>query len=134
MVYAIYEDFFPEVEKKLNRVAKKCVKHGNDFTFEVKGEEIREKFNAELNRNIISSFLSKSMAMQRLITGSVSQFWKSISVVTLSAESILRLTFQSGLRQVEIFVSIAILKDIETICMLSITLKLTSGNRLAVTV
>ena len=50
MVYAIYEDFFPEVEKKLNRVAKKCVKHGNDFTFKVKGEEIREKFNAELNR------------------------------------------------------------------------------------
>ena len=43
MVYAIYEDFFPEVEKKLNRVAKKCIKHGNDFTFEVKGEEIREK-------------------------------------------------------------------------------------------
>lgn len=50
MVYAIYEDFFPEVEKKLNRVAKKCVKHGNDFTFEVKGEEIREKFNDEINQ------------------------------------------------------------------------------------
>lgn len=50
MVYAIYEDFFSEVEKKLNRVAKKCVKHGNDFTFEVKGEEIREKFNDEINQ------------------------------------------------------------------------------------
>lgn len=49
MVYAIYEDFFPDVEKKLNRVAKKCIKHGNDFTFEIKGEEIREKFNDELN-------------------------------------------------------------------------------------
>lgn len=48
MLYAIYEDFFPDVEKKLNRVAKKCVKHGNEFTFEVKGEEIREKFNDEL--------------------------------------------------------------------------------------
>lgn len=45
MMYAIYEDFFADVEKKLNRVAKKCVKHGNDFTFEIKGEEIREKKN-----------------------------------------------------------------------------------------
>lgn len=47
MLYAIYEDFFEDVEKKLNRVAKKCIKHGNDFTFEVKGEEIREKFDEE---------------------------------------------------------------------------------------
>lgn len=49
MVYAIYEDFYPDVEKKLNHVAKKCAKYGNGFTFEVKGEEIREKFNNELN-------------------------------------------------------------------------------------
>lgn len=49
MVYAIYEYFYPDVEKKLNRVAKKCVKHGNDFTFEVKGEEIREQYNKELD-------------------------------------------------------------------------------------
>jgi hypothetical protein len=49
MVYAIYEDFYADVEKKLNRVAKKCIKHGNDFTFEVKGEEIREKYNKELD-------------------------------------------------------------------------------------
>ena len=48
MMYAIYEDFYSDVEKKLNRVAKKCKKHGNDFTFEVKGEEIREKYNKEL--------------------------------------------------------------------------------------
>lgn len=47
MMYAIYESFFPEVEKKLNRVAKKCIKHGNDFVFEVKGEEIRENYNKE---------------------------------------------------------------------------------------
>ena len=45
MVYAIYEDFFEDVEKKLNRVAKKCVKHGNEFTFEIKGEEIRQKLD-----------------------------------------------------------------------------------------
>jgi hypothetical protein len=42
MVYAIYDEFFPEVEKKLNRIAKKCKKHGNDFTFSIEGEEIRE--------------------------------------------------------------------------------------------
>ena len=48
MVYEIYEDFFPDVEKKLNRVAKKCVKHGNDFVFEVKGEEIREKYDSQI--------------------------------------------------------------------------------------
>lgn len=48
MMYAIYEDFYPDVEKKLNRVAKKCIKHGNDFAFEVKGTEIREEYNKEL--------------------------------------------------------------------------------------
>ena len=42
MRYAILNEFFPDVEKKLNRVAKKCVKHGNPFTFEVEGEEIRK--------------------------------------------------------------------------------------------
>lgn len=49
MMYAIYEDFYPDVEKKLKRVAKKCIKHGNDFTFEVKGEEIREEYDKELD-------------------------------------------------------------------------------------
>lgn len=47
MVYAIYEEFFPDVEKKLNRIAKKCMKHGNPFTYEVKGEEIREQVNQD---------------------------------------------------------------------------------------
>ena len=49
MVYAIYEYFYEDVEKKLNRIAKKCKKHGNDFTFEIKGEEIRENYNKELD-------------------------------------------------------------------------------------
>lgn len=43
MVYAIHEHFFPDVEKKLKRVARKCEKYGNGFTFEVKGEEIQER-------------------------------------------------------------------------------------------
>lgn len=42
MVYAICECFFSDVEKKLNRVARKCEKHGNGFTFEIKGTEIRK--------------------------------------------------------------------------------------------
>ena len=48
MVYAIYEDFYSDIEKKLKRVAKKCIKHSNGFTFEVKGEEVREKYNKEI--------------------------------------------------------------------------------------
>ena len=43
MTYLIHEDFFPGVEKKLNSIAKKCQKFGNDFTFEVVGEEFLEK-------------------------------------------------------------------------------------------
>jgi len=42
MQYRIYEDFFADVEKKLNRIGKKCKKHGNPFTFKVVGEEIKE--------------------------------------------------------------------------------------------
>lgn len=47
MIYAIYEGIFSEVERKLNRIIRKCEKHGNPFTFEVKGEEIRENINEE---------------------------------------------------------------------------------------
>ena len=42
MLYAIYEGFFADVEKKLNRIAKKCAKYGNEFTFDIVGKEIRE--------------------------------------------------------------------------------------------
>lgn len=48
MIYAIHEDHFSDVEKKLNRVARKCAKLGNPFTFEVIGSEIRtRKVNGE---------------------------------------------------------------------------------------
>ncbi len=57
MVYAIYEYFYPDVEKKLNRIAKKCKKHGNDFIFEVKGEEIRESYNKELDMKEYHKFI-----------------------------------------------------------------------------
>ena len=41
MTYEIYEGLFENVEKKLNRIAKKCAKFGNPFTFEVIGETIK---------------------------------------------------------------------------------------------
>ena len=50
MVYAIYEGFFTDVEKKLTRIAKKCMKHGNEFTYKIAGEEIREFENKETGK------------------------------------------------------------------------------------
>ena len=50
MVYAIFEGFFPDVEKKLTRIAKKCMKHGNEFTYKIDGEEIREIENKETGK------------------------------------------------------------------------------------
>lgn len=47
MQYKIYEDFYNEVEKKLNRIGKKCKKHGNPFTFNVIGTEIKEVVDEE---------------------------------------------------------------------------------------
>lgn len=42
MVYAICNDFYPTLEKKLNRISKKCVKNGNPFVFQKIGEEVRK--------------------------------------------------------------------------------------------
>lgn len=42
MLYRIYEDFFKDVEKKLNRIGRKCARHGNPFVFEIVGTEIEE--------------------------------------------------------------------------------------------
>lgn len=57
MVYAIYEHFYPDVERKLNRIAKKCKRYGNDFTFEIKGEEIRKSYNKELDMTEYHKFI-----------------------------------------------------------------------------
>lgn len=45
-IFCIHESFFPEVEKKINKVIKKCKKCGNDFTFEVVGIDMREDSRA----------------------------------------------------------------------------------------
>lgn len=39
--YAIHEDFLPDVEKKLNRIIRKCEKYGNPFAYEIVGTEMR---------------------------------------------------------------------------------------------
>ena len=46
MQYAIYEGVYPNIVKKLESIAKKCKKYGNEFSYNVVGEEIRtEKKN-----------------------------------------------------------------------------------------
>lgn len=51
MRYKIYEEFYEKVEKKLNRIGKKCAKHGNPFTFEIVGDEIVEVENEDGYKN-----------------------------------------------------------------------------------
>lgn len=79
MIYAIYEEFYPDVEKKLNRVAKKCIKHGNDFTFEIRGEEIREKYNSELNRTECHKFILVEVSGTAKIDN-----WECIAVLEIN--------------------------------------------------
>lgn len=80
MIYSIYEDFFPDVEKKLNRVAKKCIKYGNDFAFEVKGEEIHEKYNKELDRVEYFKFILVEVEGTAKIDN-----WECIAVLEINA-------------------------------------------------
>lgn len=56
MTYMIYEGFIKEVEKKINRIAKKCKKHGNDFVYRRVGEETRE-FKDEFGRKRLYNFI-----------------------------------------------------------------------------
>ena len=42
MTYEIYEEFLEDVKKKLNRIAKKCRKHGNDFVYNEIGTIVKE--------------------------------------------------------------------------------------------
>ena len=42
MQYKIYEEFLPDVEKKLKRIEKKCAAYGNPFSYEEVGEEFKE--------------------------------------------------------------------------------------------
>ena len=53
MQYAIHEDIYPTIEKKLSRIANKCKTYGNDFVFSVVGEEMRENNKGYYNKFII---------------------------------------------------------------------------------
>lgn len=52
MVYAICNDFYPTLEKKLNRISKKCVKNGNPFIFRKIGEEVRKIHKNDHEENV----------------------------------------------------------------------------------
>lgn len=56
MEYRIYEEFYNDIEKKLNRIGKKCTKHGNPFTFKVVGEEIKEVEDKETKKKTYYKF------------------------------------------------------------------------------
>ena len=53
MQYAIHEDIYPTVEKKLVSIANKCKSYGNDFVFSVVGEDMRENNKGQYNKFII---------------------------------------------------------------------------------
>lgn len=57
MQYAIHEDFYPEVSKKLTHISKKCAKHGNPFTFTVTGDEVRSIYDEELGFSVNHRFI-----------------------------------------------------------------------------
>ena len=50
MQYRIYEGNIERLEKKLNRIAKKCKKYGNDFKYEQVGEEFSEYTDDDGNK------------------------------------------------------------------------------------
>lgn len=57
MKYRIYEEFYEDVEKKLNRIRKKCEKNGNPFIFEIVGEEIKEVEDEVTKRKTYYKFI-----------------------------------------------------------------------------
>lgn len=52
MVYAICNDFYPTLEKKLNRISKKCVKNGNPFIFRKIGEKVQRIHKNDREENV----------------------------------------------------------------------------------
>ena len=42
MQYAIWEDYFVKVDKKLKAIVNKCRKYGASFTYDVVGEDYRD--------------------------------------------------------------------------------------------
>lgn len=82
MEYAIYEGFFPEVEKKLKRIERKCAAHNCAFHFEVKGEEFRNVGKVDdLGRTIpYSVYICKFILIEVEGTARVDD-WEAIAVM-----------------------------------------------------
>lgn len=57
MKYRIYEDFYKDVEKKINRIGKKCSRYGNDFVFNVVGTDIEEIEDKESHKKYLYRFI-----------------------------------------------------------------------------
>lgn len=53
MQYRIYEDNIERLEKKLQRIANKCKKYGNDFKYEQVGEEFSEYTDDNGNKHTV---------------------------------------------------------------------------------
>lgn len=75
MTYEIYEGFFPELKKKLNRIKKKCEKTGNDFSFEVIGEEIKDFIDNKGNKSYYKFFIVNVSGVA-IING-----WQAVAVL-----------------------------------------------------
>ena len=82
MEYAIYEGFYPEVEKKLRRIERKCAAHNCAFHFEVKGEEFRNVGKVDdLGRTIpYSVYVCKFILIEVEGTARVDD-WEAIAVM-----------------------------------------------------
>lgn len=46
MEYLIYEDFFPDLDRKIQSIGKKCAQNGNPFSYQVLGDEFQERKNS----------------------------------------------------------------------------------------
>lgn len=46
MEYLIYEDFFPNLDRKIQSIGKKCAQNGNPFSYHVLGDEFQERKNS----------------------------------------------------------------------------------------
>ncbi len=46
MEYLIYEDFFPNLDRKILSIGKKCAQNGNPFSYRIIGDEFQERKNS----------------------------------------------------------------------------------------
>lgn len=74
MQYAIFEGNMERLEKKLNRIRRKCNQYGCDFKYEQVGEEFREIENPE-GKKITTRFVIVDVEGIAKVNG-----WKNVHV------------------------------------------------------